>query len=446
MTKHYDTIVIGAGPGGLAAAYALNATQQVLVVEANLWGGTCPNAGCDPKKMLYGVVEAKRQGQRYAKSGLVGTAQVDWPALMTFKHSYTDRVPTGTVAGLTQSGIDHIHGQAHFVGTDMIQVDGTNYTAQQIIIATGATPTLPDIPGQTAFQTSTDFLNLAQLPAKIGFVGAGYVAIELANIAVEAGAEVHIFQHNERLLRGFPASYTEKLRQILQAKGIHFHMNTNLTALKEAGQQVVVTTDTLPALTLDAIFAAAGRRPQLDDLNLSDLGIATKPQGIVVNERLQTNVPTIYAIGDAVAKQVPKLTPVASLEGRYVAQVILGQTQAAITYPAIPHTVFAGPELAQVGVTLDAAKQAPEQYMIQEQVVGNWYTYHRIQDQTAEVTTIQDRTTGQLVGAVVLAINAEELINHFAALISKHEKPETLRDWMPIYPSVASDLGYFYSK
>lgn len=446
MTKQYDTIIIGAGPGGLAAAYALNASQQVLVIESGLWGGTCPNAGCDPKKMLYGVVETKRQNQRYAKSGLVGTTQIDWPALMRFKHGYTDKVPTGTAAGLTQAGIDHIHGQAHFVDAHLVQVDGTNYAAQQIVIATGATPTRPDIPGRACFQTSTDFLNLAQLPAKIGFVGAGYVAIELANIAVEAGAKVHIFQHNDRLLRGFPASYTEKLRQILQAKGIHFHMNTNVTALRQVGQQVAVTTDTLPALTLDAIFAAAGRRPNLDGLNLADLGIVTQPQGVVVDAQLRTSVPNVYAIGDAVAKRVPKLTPVAGLEGRYVAQVILGQTQTGITYPPIPHTVFAGPELAQVGVPLAVAKQAPEQYMIQEQVVGNWYTYHRIQDQTAEVTTIQDRTTGQLVGAVVLAINAEELINYFTALIAKHEKPETLRDWMPVYPSVASDLGYFYSK
>lgn len=444
MAYDYDTIIIGGGPGGLAAAYGLNDSQNVLVVEDNLWGGTCPNFGCDPKKMLYGVIETKRQAIRYQTSGLANAPQVNWPEMMAFKHTYTDKVPSGTSAGLKASGIAQIHGRASFVDAHTLKVADQQVSAQQIVIATGATPTIPDIPGKAAFQTSTEFLNLPQLPNKIGFVGAGYVAIELANIAAESGAEVHIFQHNNRLLRGFPESFTEKLKAVLADKGIIFHMNTNVTALdSKANDQVTVTTDAGDHFDLNVIFAAAGRRPNLDGLNLAEIGVSTKPQGVVVNDHLQTDVPSIYAIGDAIAKTKPKLTPVSGIEGGYVANLIKGKTTDPIKYPAIPHTVFAGPELAQVGISLEDAQQSPEQYEIHDQPVGEWYTYHRIQDQHARVATIIDKQSGKLAGAVVLAVNAEELVNDFSEMITHGTPISAAADWTPVYPSVTSDLSYF---
>lgn len=445
MAFDYDTIVIGGGPGGLAVAYGLNNSQSVLVVEGNLWGGTCPNFGCDPKKMLYGVVEARRQAIRYQESGLPVESKIDWSAMMAFKHSYTDKVPTGTAAGLKSAGIDQLHETASFVDAHTLRVGNRQVTGKQIVIATGATPNIPDIPGKEAFKTSTDFLNLAHLPKKVGFVGAGYVAIELANIAAEAGAEVHIFQHNDRLLRNFPQIYTERLKKLLADKGIQFHMKTNVTELNAVGDdQIKVITDNAAPITLNAIFAAAGRRPNLDQLNLTGIGVDIEPQGVKVDDHLRTNVPSIYAIGDAIAKSVPKLTPVSGIEGHYVAGLITGENSDPIHYPAIPHTVFAGPELAQVGITLETAEQKTEEYAIHDQPVGAWYTYHRLQDKDAHVTTIVDKTSGKLVGAVVLAVNAEELINDFSELITHQTSAEKATDWTPVYPSVTSDLGYFY--
>lgn len=444
MAFDYDTIVIGGGPGGMAVAYGLNKSQKVLVIEGNLWGGTCPNFGCDPKKMLYGVVEARRQVIRYQGSGLSAEPKVDWAKMMAFKRGYTEKIPTGTEAGLRNAHIDHLHGVAEFIDGHTLRVGDQKVSGAHIVIATGATPTIPDIPGKEAFKTSTDFLNLSNLPNKIGFVGAGYVAIELANIAVEAGAEVHIFQHNDRLLRNFPPKYTEQLKDILADKGIHFHMNTNVTALNADDQQVEVITDNGGSVTLNAIFAAAGRRPNLDQLNLPGIGVAVESQGVKVDDHLRTSVSSIYAIGDAIAKSVPKLTPVSGIEGRYVASVIAGETEKPIHYPAIPHIVFAGPELAQVGITLDEAEKHSEQYAISNQSVGSWYTYNRLQDKTARVTTITDKSSGKLAGAVVLAVNAEELINDFSEIITHKTSAKQATDWTPIYPSVTSDLGYFY--
>lgn len=445
-TNNYDVIVIGAGPGGLAAAYQLASTKKVLVVEQKLWGGTCPNYGCDPKKMLYGAVEAQRQAQTFNQHGVAGTEQlqIDWPALMAHKRSYTERVPAGTEQGLAATEIDHVYGSCEFIDAHTVRVNEERYTAAAIVIATGATPTIPDIQGNEWLQTSTDFLNLDQLPKRIGFIGAGYVAIELANIAVSAGAEVHIFQHNTRILRAFPQQVTEQLTQILSNKGIHFHFNTEIKAVdKLADQSLVVTDQHATNYQFDAIFAASGRRPNIDALHLSASGITANAQGIPVNDHLRTVQPHIFAIGDVASKAVPKLTPVASFEGRYVASQILTSTQPAIEYPVIPHTVFAGPELSQVGLSIEIAKQAPKRYQILQQDVGNWYTYHRILDHSAQVTTIIDRTTQTLVGAVVLATNAEELINAFTVMIQQHTTQDMLQHFIPVYPSTASDLGYF---
>jgi Pyruvate/2-oxoglutarate dehydrogenase complex, dihydrolipoamide dehydrogenase (E3) component, and related enzymes len=119
---------------------------------------------------------------------------------------------------------------------------------------------------------------------------------------------------------------------------------------------------------------------------------------VKVDDHLRTSVPSIYAIGDAIAKSVPKLTPVSGIEGRYVASLIAGETEEPIHYPAIPHIVFAGPELAQVGITLDEAEKYSEQYAISDQSVGSWYTYNRLQDKTARVTTITDKSSGKVSG------------------------------------------------
>jgi Pyruvate/2-oxoglutarate dehydrogenase complex, dihydrolipoamide dehydrogenase (E3) component, and related enzymes len=185
--------------------------------------------------MLYGIVETQRQAQKYKHNGLEDTAhlKVNWHDMMQFKRSYTNQIPGGTENGLTNADIDHIAGTCHFLNAHQIQVNERQISAQYFIIATGAEASIPDIEGSNWLKTSTDFLDEDSLPAKIAFIGGGYVAIELANIAVSAGAEVHIFQHNSRVLRNFPEEYTQKLVSLLTEKGIIFHFNDTITAVKK---------------------------------------------------------------------------------------------------------------------------------------------------------------------------------------------------------------------
>lgn len=441
----YDVVIIGAGPGGLAAAYGLASSQHVLVVENNLWGGTCPNFGCDPKKMLYGVVEAQRQVRNYQDSGLTGHPSVNWADMMAFKRSYTDGVPGGTEQGLAGANIDHIHGTATFRDAHTLAVGDRVVTTDKVVVATGAHANIPDIPGKELLSTSTDFLALPDRPQSIGFIGAGYVAVELANIAAEAGVAVHVFQHNRRLLRAFPEEYSDRVAEQLRAKGVQWHWDTEIASVRSgADGGVVAVTAHGEEVALDYLVAAAGRGANIEKLNLEAAGVEYSRGGIQVNEHLQSSAANVFVIGDAVAKRIPKLTPTASFEGRYVAGAINGDA-APINYPVVPHTVFAGPELAQVGVSLDEAQAHPDTYEVLTQDVGSWYTYHRIRDDNARVTTITERVSGQLVGAIALATNAEELINYCTGIITQGLPASALPQWIPVYPSVASDLGYFYN-
>ena len=441
MAYDYDTIVIGGGPGGLAAAYGLAAKQKVLVIESDLWGGTCPNYGCDPKKMLYRGVEVKNATLRMNGFGISGTARIDWPSLMAFKRSYTTGIPAGTLTGLTRTGIKTLYGRAQLLGQHMVKVGSQNVTGEHIVIATGHTPRFPDIPGANLLKTSRDFLDVDELPTSIAFIGAGYVSVELANIAAAAGADVHIIGHSDRLLRAFPKVATEALKQLLLKTGIHFHPNVELTKISPLGTMTHLHADGFD-LNVDMAVTAMGRIANVADLGLANAGIKSDLRGIPVDDHLRTAVANIYAIGDVNLKPQPKLTPVAGFEGRYVAQQILG-SQEPIHYPAIPTIVFGPTELAKVGVALEDALAAPEQYQVTHNETTHWYTYNRIQDPDAQVWTIVDKSTGKLAGAVVLASLAEGLINTFAAAIDAGQEPSDLNR-IYAYPSAQSDLQYLF--
>jgi len=442
MMNEYDTIIIGGGPGGLAAAYPLAEEQRVLIIERNLWGGTCPNFGCDPKKMLYSAVEAKDWSARMTGSGLNGIPDVNWPRLMAFKRSYTETVPAGTKGGLNQAGITTIDGQAQLLDGKTVQVDDEIFTATNIIIATGQKPVMPDIPGAENLGTSTDFLDLDQLPRTLAFIGAGYVALELANIAASAGAEVHIVNHSDRILRAFPENATKQLRQLMQQKRIIFHDNVEVEAVHPTAEGVRLTGDGLD-LRVHRAFSAMGRKPAIDGLGLEAIGMDLTKKGIVVDDHLQTSIPGVFAIGDVIAKDQPKLTPVSSFEGRYVAIHLLGSTDP-IVYPKIPSIVYGSAMVGQVGIPLATAQANPDQYTVSSQNTTHWYTYNRIKDPLAQVTTIVDKQSDQLVGAVVVSTIADELINYFTMIINQHLTRDDLQRQILAYPSPASDLGYFY--
>jgi glutathione reductase (NADPH) len=440
----FDVMVIGSGPGGMAAAYDLAAQgQKVAVVEADLWGGTCPNRGCDPKKVLYGAVEAQDNLKQLVQHGFKQVPAIDWNELMAYKETFTKPVPTEQKAALREAGIQTIYGKAVFKDEQTILVEKTAYQSKKFILATGQHPALLDIPGKEYFDTSTDFLSMKELPDTIVFVGGGYISLELANIANSCGSEVHLLHHNDRPLKGFDSDLTKELINHLQKRGIHIHLNESVEKISKQDQQLELSLTSGGTMTVDRVFCAAGRLPNVDDMGLENIGVDYTKKGIVVNDHLQTSVATIYALGDCLQKAAPKLTPVASFEGSYLAQLLGGTTEEAIHYPVLPTIIFSSPKLAQVGLT-DSEKLDPTVYQVQMLDLAQWFTYKRVNEPLVKAKIITEKATGLLVGATVLGNEADQLINLFTLMIEQKISAKAVNRQVMLYPTVASDLSYLY--
>lgn len=437
MSAHtVDVLIIGAGPAGLAAAYALNDTRSVLVVENDLWGGTCPNRGCDPKKMLYSAVETRQTAQRLQGSGIADVPHIDWPALMGFKRSYTSKIPTGTHNGLKNAGIATLHGEPHFVDAHTVDVDNERYEADSIILATGQTPRELDIEGSEYLTTSTDFLDLDELPQAITFIGGGYVSFELANIAAVAGSTVTLINHSERPLRAFPKDLVDSLMKLMEHNGVTFHLASDISSVRKQPDGRLTVTASTGEYSADMVVNATGRVPNVAGLNLEAAGVRTDSHGIVVDDHLRTTTPSIFAIGDVVSRREPKLTPVAGFEGRYAASAIADPQTDPIAYPSIPTIVFGAEKLAQVGVSVNTARENPDDYTVETLDTTHWYTYNRVQDPQATVLLVRATSSGQVVGVASLSSVADEVINQFAEKFNGDKAIYT-------YPTPASDMSYF---
>lgn len=443
--KKVDVIIIGAGPGGLAAAYGLASNKTVLVVENDLWGGTCPNRGCDPKKMLYSVVHTKQQAADLAAVGLKSDSSINWEEMMEFKKQYTEKIPSGTLDGLKSANILTEHGKATFIDETTISVNDTSYQADKFVLATGLHPAIPQIEGNEFIHTSADFLSMPHLPEKVAFIGGGFVGIELANIAAESGAEVHLIQHNDQVLKRYPKELTSALVDSMKDHGVHFHFDTTLSSIRErADGDYELLGENDFSIEVDEVFAAMGRIPKLDSLNLNVAGVNYDNHGIQVNAFLETSNPNIYAVGDVVNRSQPKLTPVASFEGAYVAEGILtNNDHDSIRYPAIPQVVYSSLQIATTGVSLAEAVDNPSLYTVKTVKTGSWYTFNRIQDPNAVVITVLDKKNSTIAGATVLSKIADEIINYFTFEINQKADKQAVAHQIPAYPTPASDMTYY---
>ena len=436
--KHYDVAVIGSGPGGSAAAYALkDGGRRVALIEGDLWGGTCPNRGCDPKKMLVSGLEVVERTNQLAGKGFDPVETIAWPDLMAFKRSFTEPFPQTFKQGAEESGIDTFGGSARFVDDARIEVAGETIEADAFVIATGQRPGILDIEGKEHLVTSDDVLDMDTLPESMIFLGGGYVSFELASIANAAGSKVTIIHHNDRPLKGFDADLVSDLVAALEARGIEFAFGVDAKSIAKTENGFVLEADGFSARS-DCIVGATGRIPNVENLGLENAHIDYDKHGIVVDACLQTTNERVLACGDVLSKREPKLTPVASFEGRYVAQRILGNAADPIAYPPMVSVVYAGPKLAQAGVGIEEAENDPDRYAVTSLDITGWFTYRRLNDPVAKVKLVFERK--RLVGATAISSQADDLINLLVFLIEKEIGHDDLDRMILGYPTIASDL------
>ena len=448
MGESFDLVVIGTGAGGSAPARRCrNAGWRVAVVDDQPYGGTCALRGCDPKKVLVGAADLVDWQRRMAGHGVAADARIEWPTLMRFKRTFTDPVPASREAGLQKDGIVAYHSAARFIGEDRIAVAGRELEAHHFVIASGAEPKRLDIPGEEHLRTSTDFLELDQLPKRIALVGAGYIAFEFAHIARRAGAEV-VMLGRERALTRFDQDLVQRLVAHTQTIGVDVRLNAPATAIEACGSGYRVhlrgpSGD--EALEADLVVHAAGRVPKTSELNLGTANVRTDARGAVeVNEYLQSmSNPRVYATGDATlpAGSLP-LTPVATHEGLVVASNLLHGNQKRPDYRGIPSVVFTIPPLAGVGLTEAEARRHQLDVQVRAEDTSQWYSNRRVNESCAMFKTIVENGSDRILGAHLLGPHADEVINLFALAIRHGLTATDLTHQIYAYPTAGSDLSY----
>lgn len=446
MIQKFDVVVIGSGVAGKSVASGLAAADKnVAIIENDLWGGTCPNRGCDPKKVLVSALEAKTKVSQLKGTGMTDTSSINWSDLMAFKETFTAPVSEQSRNSLQSSGVATYSGTAEFIDQNTLRVNDSLLTAKHFVIASGAHPSILDIEGKEHFLNSDDFLSLPQMPGSVTFIGGGYIAFEFAAIAAAAGSKVHVVQHNSTPLKQYDQSLVRDLMTQLETKGVTFHLDTAISSIKKDSNGFRVTDDHNFSLHTDLVFCTTGRDPNTDELKLQNAHVDYDTKGIRVNDYLQTTNPAVYALGDVLSKKQPKLTPVSSLEASYIVSLLTEKINHPLVYPSIPTIVFSSPKLAQVGVSTKEAEADQNKYEVSTIDASSWFSYKRQNEPVSKVKIITKKETGQIIGAACLNNNADELINYFSILINLKLKADALSDIIFAYPTVASDLQHFYS-
>ena len=448
MTTTVDVIVLGTGTAAQTVAYTCReAGWSVAVVDYHPYGGTCQLRGCDPKKVLVGVSDLVDWSQRMQGKGVSAPSlSISWPDLIRFKRTFTDPVPEQNEQSFKQAGIITRHGRAHFIDRTSVRVGEETLVGRHVVIATGACHATLGIPGEEHLTTSTQFLDLEELPRRIVFVGGGYIAFEFAHIAARAGAQVQVLHRGSRPLEKFDPDLVSLLMQASRELGIEVHVNRAVVAIERQGDHLLVHARTGAqehTVEADLVVHAAGRVPEIDRLHLETAGIAYEKDGVSVNEYLQsvTN-PAVYAAGDAVASGGFPLTPVAGMQGGIVARNLLEGNRQTPNYTGIPSVVFTTPPLARVGLLEDAARAQGLRFTTHHEDTSGWYSSRRVALRHTAFKTLVEEGTERILGAHLLGLHTEEVINLFALAIRTGLRASDLKQMVYAYPTNASDVSY----
>jgi glutathione reductase (NADPH) len=381
-----------------------------------------------------------------AKGVVKGDLRIDWPALMSFKRSFTDPVPRQREEGFKEAGIVAPHGKARFVGPSSVAIGHDVLEARHVVIATGAKPASLGIDGEMHLLTSDQFLELEQLPERIVFVGGGYISFEFAHIAARAGAHVRILHRGSRPLPRFDPDLVSRLVDASRAAGIDIHLNTMVNGLEDRGDRVVVhaiESGRDVAFETDAAIHGAGRVADIDELDLEAASIERGTTGVRVNEFLQsTTNQAVYAAGDAAAGGGLPLTPVAGTEGEIVAENLLKGNHRRADFAGLASMAYTTPPLASVGLSEAQAGERRFKYRVNQGDTAGWYSSRRLAADFSAYKVLVEEGTDRILGAHILGPHAEEQVNVLALAMRTGLRAPDIKNALYAYPTGSSDLEY----
>ena len=442
MSSHdFDLLVIGAGSGGVRASrIAAGHGARVAVAEEYRVGGTCVIRGCVPKKLLvYGshFAEDLEDARRFGWQ--IEGKTFDWAVLRDNVAAEVDRLN-----GLYQNTLDNnqvttLLGHARIIDAHTVEVDGQRHTAGTILIASGARPFTPDIPGAEHGITSNDVFHLPTLPRRMVIAGAGYIATEFAGVFHELGVDVTLINRSETILRGWEPALSDRLLQISMAKGLNFKLNCRLERVEKTEAGLMLHFADGKTMETDVVLWALGRLPNVEGLGLEDVGVALNEKGaIAVDADNRTNVPTVFAVGDVTDRV--QLTPVAIREGHSFADRQFGEKNWHVDYNAIPSAVFSNPPLGSVGMTEAQARNAYGQVKIYTSDFRPMKNVLAGRNERALYKLVVDAATDRVVGAHMIGPDAPEILQAVAIAVKAGLTKAQFDDTMALHPTMSEEL------
>ncbi|WP_281709176.1 dihydrolipoyl dehydrogenase [Phaeobacter italicus] len=422
----YDLVVIGGGPGGYVAAIrAAQLGLKVACVEGRgALGGTCLNVGCIPSKALLSSSAKFESLSHLAGHGIaVDGASLDLGAMMGRKEKIVGDLTKGIAFLFKKNGVDLIEGWASIPAPGKVQVGDDVFETKNILIATGSEPTpLPGVEiDEVDVVSSTGALSLANVPEHLVVVGAGVIGLELGQVWSRLGAKVTVVEYLDRILPGIDGEIAKLAQRALSKRGLKFQLGRALKSIDKGDEGLTLTLDRVgkdkeEQLQADKVLIAIGRRPVIRGLGLEALGVSVNARGFVeVDERFATSVPGIYAIGDCVPG--PMLAHKAEEDGVACVEMLAGEA-GHVDYGTVPGIVYTDPEVASVGVTEEALKEAGTDY-----VVGK-FTFMansraRAQGETDGAVKVLATPEGKILGAHICGAHGGDLIAELVLAMTK---------------------------
>lgn len=447
----FDVIVIGGGAAGMTAATSIaRGGKHVALIESTRTGGDCLYIGCVPSKSLIASARMLADIGRAGDFGVnVGAPSIDLPRAIARKVAIVEQIgKADSPEVLAGAGVTVIHDTARFIDPHTVQAGARVLRARQFAIATGSRPAIPGIPGleESGYLTSESLMELTSLPQRLIVIGAGPTGLELGQVFLRFGSDVTVLDRAHRVLAADDADHATAIQESLAREGMKFHLGVEVTAATGAipdrtGAKITVVTSKHQELTIeaDALLVATGRMPNIEQLNLGEIGVAAGRRGIDVDKHLRTSVEHIWACGDVIGP--PFLTHAADDQARTVANGILGKNSS-WNGRALPWVTFTDPEVAGVGLTEVAARVAhgaklevltfPFRRLDRATIDGHGDGHIKV---LLAPGWTRGRFGGEIVGAHAIGTNAGEIIHQFAFMMTWRLPAGLLAKTVQAYPT-----------
>lgn len=455
--QHYDAIVIGSGQGGTPLCQALaNAGMRTALVEREHVGGTCINEGCTPTKTMIASGRVAYLARRGPDYGVRANAiRIVMERVRKRKRDVVKEFRRGNEGRIKKTkGLDLVSGEAAFTGPKSIEVRARGreraLTADRFFINAGCRPALPPLEGlnDVRYLNSTSIMELASVPKHLLVLGGGYVGLEFSQLFCRLGSRVTIVQRGAQLLANEDQDIAEAVAGILEEDGVQLHLNTAAESASSSGERIVLKARSSGrSRTLEGthLLVATGRVPNSDTLNLTAAGVATDERGFIrVNERLETNVTGVFALGDI--KGGPAFTHISYDDFRIIRTNLIEHGNATTTNRLVPYTVFIDPQLGRIGLSEKEAKLQDRAIRVAKMPMSYVARALEVDETRGLMKAIVDSSSGQILGAAVLGIEGGEIMAQIQLAMMGKLPYAVLKDAVFAHPTLAESLNNLFSN